>query len=429
MFSGTRRRRLTTLLLATLWVVATAGAAAKTTLTFTVLGSTPVPGLEPAVAAFQKIHPDVDVQFVYEAGLTDSPTHPYAAKVIAMAAGGTPPDLTWVAGQTVPQYAVQGLLLPLDDFIRASGVREADFIPPAWQQTRWGGHTYAMTMWVDPNFALIWNKTLFAQAGLDPDRAPATLSEYESHFKKLTRTGADGKITQIGARPWDVYGGANTTFTWGWVFGGDFFDYDRNKVTATHPRVVEAVEWVREYYTRYANAGNFGAFQDGKEGMRFLLAATTRGLIRDFPDLEIGVGYEPYKEEAGAPNPSWIGGFAAGIMRGSKNPQMAWEFLKFLTATPEGTGVFAAGSGLMPAYLRSPHYRELVKDPHMKVYLDIAQNARYRRPSIPVTADYMAALDQAFKDVMSGKQQPKDALQFAQDQIQRKLDAVLSGSR
>src|SRR5690606_27123452 len=136
--------------------------------------------------------------------------------------------------------------------------------------------------------------------------------------------------------------------------------------------------------------------------------------------------FEPYKEDSGQPNPSWIGGWAMGILPEAPNPDLAWEFLHFITATPEGTEAFGKASGWIPAYLPSPAHEPFIDDPIMSVYLQIAQTARNMRPGMPVIGDYAVYLEEAFDDVMKGRKQPREALEFVQAQVQAKLDEVLA---
>jgi arylformamidase len=42
--------------------------------------------------------------------------------------------------------------------------------------------------------------------------------------KALTAYDANGRIRRIGFIPWNVFGYANSIFTWGWAFGGRFYD-------------------------------------------------------------------------------------------------------------------------------------------------------------------------------------------------------------
>lgn len=405
-------------------------AVAQTTLTVAIVWGSEDPvsaGFHATAERFEELHPGVKIEFLPGTGMGDSPEELVTTKLLTLVAGGLAPDLSMVGGQSVPQYAHAGLLMPLQSYMRSDGVRERDFIPAAWQQTHWLGTPYAMTVQVDPNFALVWNKGLFSEAGLDAERGPETLSEYEMHFRRLTRVDADGRVVQIGHRLWDVYGGANTVYTWGWMFGGEFYDYENNVVTATNPHVVEALEFVRDYYERYAlTLGPNIAFPQGGEAMRLAVSANTRTWREQYPEISLGAGFEPYKEGSGSPNPSWIGGWAMGILRDAPSPDLAWQFLHYLTATTEGTDVFASASGWIPAYLNTPAHRASLRDPIMSVYLEIAQNARYMRPGMPVIADYSRYLEEAFNDIMAGSKQPLQALEFVQRQVQSKLDEALS---
>mgnify|MGYP003694417483 CR=1 FL=1 len=48
------------------------------------------------------------------------------------------------------------------------------------------------------SLALFWNKTLFKEAGLDPERPPATLDELVDYAKKLTKRSPNGDLLQAG---------------------------------------------------------------------------------------------------------------------------------------------------------------------------------------------------------------------------------------
>ena len=384
-------------------------------------------GFVPAAEAFQAIYPDVEVEFLWTTSLGDFVSDAATAKVINMIVGGLPPDIVMVSGQNVPQYAVEGFLHPIDRYVQADGLNPQDFVPPAWSQTFWDGRQYAMTLQVDPNFALVWNKDIFSQSGLDPERGPETLAEWEDYFRTLTRIDGEGIVTQIAQRPWDVYGSANTTFTWGWVFGGAFYDYENQRVTAADPRNVEAVEFIRDYHQRYnASLGGDISFPGGNEAMRFAVTSNLLQWRTNFPDIPLGAGFEPYKADTGSPNPSWIGGWAMAILEESQNKDLAWEFLKFITASEEGTYAFAKPSGWIPAYLRSPIMADFMEDPHLSVYLQIAQSARFVRPAMPVISTYMTELGSALDQVLQGTVQPADALRFVEQIVQQEQDRVLA---
>jgi len=427
---GSRKTLVTLLWALAVWGLVALPGMAATKLTVGVVwgpGTTSTAGFEPVAQAFMERFPDVEVEIVWETGLSDQVTDAPTAKLLTMLAGGVPPDVVMVGGQSVPQYAVEGFLEPIDAYVQRDGINPRDFVPAAWTQTLWGGQQYAMTILVDPNFALVWKKDAFNEAGLDADRGPRTMTEWEEYFRRLTRTNNEGVITQIGQRPWDVYGNANTIFTWGWIFGGDFYDYESRKVTAAHPRVVEALEFIRDYYVQYNPLLGSVSFPTTGEAMRFAVTSNLLEWVKLYPDIPLGAGLGPYKEGSGSENPAWIGGWAMGIMKDSPNKDLAWEFLKFISATEEGTYVFAKPSGWIPAYLRSPIMEEYLENPYLAVYLQIAQTARFVRPAMPVISRYMLELDLAISQVLNGFQQPIDALRFVEELIQREHDEVLAG--
>ncbi len=83
--------------------------------------------------------------------------------------------------------------------------------------------TGAVTFSADANFGFFWNKQVFKAAGLDPEQPPKTLDELTQINSRLNKS-SGGAIERMGILPWTAYGSANAIFTWGWIFGGEFFD-------------------------------------------------------------------------------------------------------------------------------------------------------------------------------------------------------------
>ena len=91
-------------------------------------------------------------------------------------------------------------------------------MPAAWDQNVWNGTLYALPIQIDPNFGLVWNKTLFAEVGLDRV-PPQTVQEFDEYFRILTKIGPDGIATSIGMVNWSAAGGHhNTIYTVGLAF-------------------------------------------------------------------------------------------------------------------------------------------------------------------------------------------------------------------
>lgn len=386
-------------------------------------------GLEAAARAFAKKAPGIALEI--RPGINED-------KFIVQAIGGAPPDIQFVDGPMVSSFAVQGLIQPLSPHVEASGVMEKDFIPPAWRQGVWEGQVWALPVQVAPNFGLVWNQDLFRLAGLDASSGPETVADFEAYHKKLTRYDGDKPVT-IGNVPWDVYGAPNTMYTWGWIFGGEFYNEGTRQITAHHDRNAAALEWLRDYHRRFlSTAAALGQglpsgrnrFSAGREAMVFATTGAVQNYVRVAPDLNLGLGKVPYDEANSNHNPTWVGGFTLALASGSKHPKEAWQFLHFLTADPEGTAVFGEASGSFPGYLRTPVFRQVfAKDRFLSVYMDIVLNATKQRPVIPVQKSYFAQLTQALADVFAGKSQPRDALRMASARVQDELTQVLSAKK
>ena len=173
------------------------------------------------VAEFERTHPDVRIELSYAANnLTNS------QKLFLAIAGGVAPDVTFVDGQQLAEWAARGALTDLSADAERAGIRGDQFFAPRWAESTYGGRVYALPWTADPNFALVWNKQMFRDAGLDPERPPRTIGELDDYDRRLTRLrrGADGRVTGIdavGLVPWGWQ--VNSIFTWAYAFGGDFY--------------------------------------------------------------------------------------------------------------------------------------------------------------------------------------------------------------
>lgn len=293
-----------------------------------ILGGVTVDGLNAAIEGFRELHPDVEVMLY--------PMSVDAFKVGVI--GGAPPDVILVDGPLVSSWAVSGLLHPLSSYIARDGVDKEEFILPSWQQSEWQSDVWALPLIVDPNFALVYNTELFAMAGIGHDSPPRTIDELESIFGRLTRYDAEGNLSQIAMIPWQVFGrtSANVVYTWSWIFGGDFYDYTTQTITADHPSNVKALEWIRSYHDYYGPAVNALSVQGGMstrfiQGLEAMLFGHT-GLVRDVaknaPYMEFGIAPMPIHEDSGTTNATWIGGWTIGIPNGASDPDLSWEFIK-----------------------------------------------------------------------------------------------------
>lgn len=127
-----------------------------------------------------------------------------------------------------PITADRGAIIPLDDYCTSYGISADLYIPVYWQLCRYRGHVFALPT-TPGDVALHWNKRLFREAGLDPDRPPRTIEELDQYAERLTKRDCAGRITQVGfihSEPgW-----------WHWSWGCFFGAVGSGMATAGSPR-------------------------------------------------------------------------------------------------------------------------------------------------------------------------------------------------
>jgi len=384
------------------------------------------------VEAFGKAHPGIALEPVFTQNNLAA-----NQKFFTAVAAGTPPDVAFVDGPQVASWAEWGALQPLGERLRAAGIRESDYFPPTWRQNAYKGEVWALTYSADPNFGFAWNRETFRKAGLDPDRPPTTLDELTEMADRLTHTEGSA-LVRIGLIPWAQYGSANSMFTWGWVFGGDFFDPAANRITADHPRVVKALEWMASFAKKYdptrvqSLRQGFGTaeqnpFYTGQLAMQCLVISGIGEIERYAPDLDYGITYIPAPPD-GEQRSSWVGGWCMSIPTGARNPEDAWEFVRWLCHSEEGTTVVGREAQIFPGMRHSPHFTLARTQPYYADYVRILEESRHQRPVMPVQAFYMREMGRAVDAAVFGRKTPPQALADARRNTQLELDAVLVGS-
>lgn len=396
-------------------------------------GGTQAEAFEATMKAFEAAHPDIDVRALFTPNdLSNN------QKFFTSVAAHRPPDVVYVDGPQVAEWAEQGALTALDENLAKDGIKPADYFAPCWEQNTYRAHVWALTYCADPNFAFVWNKDHFREAGLDPEKPPRTIDELDEYVRKLNRwrtVGATRKLSRIGIIPWAQYGPSNSMFTWGWAFGGSFYDPVEHEVSAAAPEVVEALTWMCRYAKDFdiekieGLAAGFGTAEQnplytGKLSMTCLHISGIEDIKKYAPDLDYGIGYIP-APPTGEPHSSWVGGWCMAIPKGSRHPREAWALMRWLCADPKGTTVVGRQSGLFPGWRKSPYFDEVRNKEGYGMFLKILEECRHQRPVMPAQAFYMGAIQRAVDSALYGRKSPEQALKDAQVETQRELDLVL----
>jgi multiple sugar transport system substrate-binding protein len=197
-------------------------------------------------ASFQAANPNLTVDVVADPDAV--------AKIKTLVAGGQPPDVgaitpVWIAGM-----AEKGFYQPLDALVaRDAAFKLDDYVPATVEAGRWKGKLYFLPLF--NNFhVLAYNAPQLQQLGLAPPTEQWTWETLREAATRLT--------TRTGDQT-DVFGftfatDLNNVLPWIWSNGGDAFDKneDPTRSTMTHPRTVEALQFLVDLRQRARVAPN-----------------------------------------------------------------------------------------------------------------------------------------------------------------------------
>jgi ABC-type glycerol-3-phosphate transport system substrate-binding protein len=385
--------------------------------------------IQATIAAFNRSQDRIEVEYFAISQID--------RKTIVATAGGDPPDIAGIWSRNVSTFADAEVLMPLDGLIERDGLSTQQWLsryyPIYASMCQHGGRVYAGIS-TPATVALFWNKTLFREAGLDPDRPPRTLAEFDDDCRRLTkRDPATGELTQVGFMPQEPGWWPWSFCNW---FGGSLFD-GRSVTFATDPRNVEAMRWVQSFtlengldamqtFSSYFGdwASPTAPFFTGKIAM-VLQGVWYDAYIRQYkPGLDYGVGFWP-ENVPGIKDFSMAEADVLAIPRGARNPQAAWEFIKYVNSSnPRARSLAELQGAELLAYLQekisplrvwSPFFEQHHPNPHIGIF-----RALEGSPHIVCTPDmgtwweYYLETIAAFEKVRLLEASPEAALQYSQ---------------
>src|SRR5919204_589907 len=153
--------------------------------------------IQDMVKAFEKQHPNITIDLQYV-------NSDYALQKATVAIqGNKQPDISYQYGTNMPQLAQSPALVDLTDRVNAGGYNFNDFFPGERAVATVDGKVLGVPALVD-NLAVVYNRDLFAKAGLKPPGPDWTWSELDPDAGKSENLFNSNKIGMIITGPWDL---------------------------------------------------------------------------------------------------------------------------------------------------------------------------------------------------------------------------------
>lgn len=158
-------------------------------------------------------------------------------KLPAAVATGTAPDFVLFGVENIAPYVSNDSLEDISDFWDVTGVDKSNILENVLELSHVDGKLYGTPMQYNVTY-LYWNKDLFRDAGLDPEKAPETLEELADYAEKLT----DLSKNQFGlALPTNA-----TYMQFLWANGGDADDPGTNTNLLYSDENLKTLEWLQD---------------------------------------------------------------------------------------------------------------------------------------------------------------------------------------
>lgn len=377
-------------------------------------------------------------------------------KLMLSAAGGNPPDVAGLWSHSLVGFSDKNALLPLDGYAREAGVTREDYIPAFWDLCSYRGFLWGLPS-TPATLALHWNKKMFREAGLNPNKPPRSIAEMEAmndvltvvsierngkrekvRYKDLTpeeKEAKDFDLVQAGHLP-SVPGWYNQM--WGFWFGGRLWD-GKQTLTPDSPENIAAYEWVQSYPERFGvdNIMAFGAtfgnmaspqnpFLSGQVAMCIQGVWMQNFIEKYAPDLDWAAGAPfPSSDPERFPNVTLVECDTLVIPKGARHPREAFEFIRYVNTQEPMEKLTLGQKKFSPLAKLSGDYIARHPNPYIETFINLARspNVRYC-PRLSIWLEYRDELTVAANRVETMTATPAEALHEVKQRSQSKFDRV-----
>ncbi len=263
---------------------------------------------------------------------------------------------------------------------------------------------------------LFYNKKLFKEAGLDPEKPPKTWDEFVEYAKKLTNPEKG------------IYGFAMRNTLW-WTlpffycWGAEFIK--DKKCVLNSEEAVKALQFKVDLYQKYKvepGAWKAGAVDPdmGFQNEKYAMVLNGPWKIKSLKEMGIDFGIAKIPEGP-AGSYTAIGGTYMVIFRGTKHKKEAEEFLKYLVSK-EVQIKWANELGQVPVNLESFSGLDMKKHPYFSVLIEQMKTARAR----PILEDY-SQIENIANPLMEAALMGQKSVKEALDEITKRINEILEG--
>ena len=396
----------------------TAAAPASGTVTLTVSGFSSSPAEDALVQQnlnnFTQSHPNIHINWAPIPG--DYPT-----KMRANVASGTVPDVFYLTPGMSSEYITSGKLLNLSPYMGKDGVKASDYYSALINPfTCTSGQVYGLPKdW--NSLGVFYNKQMFQAAGIPFPTANWTWDDLKNDAQKLTKNpGTPNSVYGISlsadASRWGAFLLAN---------GGTVLNKDGTQATFNNQTGIDTLNYYASFIKNNIGAlpTTVGAPWNGDAFGKQRAAMAIEGgwlipyMASTYPNVQYDIAPLPMAPNGKRADLTFTNAWAA--YSGTKNPEAAWELIKYMTGSTVQASQLNAGFAL-PTLKSLANADYFTSHPGFKTLFDAAtySYADYYGPQDTAIHSDLAT---AIQEVMLGKQDAQTALNNAATQVNSSL--------
>ena len=375
-------------------------------------------------ADFEKENPQIKLKPIYSGSYQESIT-----KALTAVKSGEPPVTSILLSTDMFTLIDEDAIVPFDDLIKTPEDQAwlKSFYPAFMENSQTGGKTWGIPF-QRSTVVLYYNKELFREAGLDPNKPPQNWAEQVSYAQKLTKRDASGNVTTWGIQI------PSSGFPY-WLFqalaiqaGTNLMNSAGTQTYYDRPEVIEGltywVDLVNKYKVHPQGIVEWGTTpKDFFEKKVAMMWTTTGNLtnVRNNAKFDFGVAMLPAGKQRGSPT----GGGNFYLFKKSTPAQRdaAFKFIKWVT-TPGRAAQWGIDTGYVAVR------PDAWETPAMKTYVAGFPAAAVARDQLPYAKAELSthdnqrvtkALNDGLQAALTGTKTPEAAMKDAQREAERLL--------
>ncbi|MGD1822904.1 MAG: ABC transporter substrate-binding protein [Pleomorphochaeta sp.] len=344
----------------------------KKTLTLSIWDENQRPAIQQILDEFNAQNND------YEAVLELTPWNSYWTKLDAAAGAGQAADVFWM-NVYLPKYVEGNVMLPLDDYVKDSGINLNDYVETTVNMFKYDNHVWCLPKGMD-TVAVAFNKELFDKYDVDYPKTGWTWEDMKDTAMQLkTAISAAGGseypiLMELDAQPSHF----NFAYqTGGYVISSDYkkSGYNLDSTVESYQNVVDLFnEDLLAPYTVLSETKGTDLFLS-KRGAIVFIGSWQASVLENSSiakEGNLGLITMPLQEKD---NTSVIGGLGYGIFKNTKYPEGAFELISFITGEVGNKIQGEAGIDI-PAYKSAQvYYKDHFKNINAQAFFDAAINS------------------------------------------------------